>query len=162
MTTCDPASYLDAYNFIKVALYRRLNRLFGSESTFSGRKDSDLKRLIYEATMPTDGSNAESMEELMERVRKQQPQSLPLVNETISSFNPHLIVNRVTPNSNVTQVVKRIQEVSRKMLSISVGYLGSLPYQSEIELSARDLVPIVARYPKGDLAKKIGNIIDKL
>lgn len=162
MTTCDPASYLDAYNFIKVALYRRLNRLFGSESTFSGRKDSDLERLIYEATMPTDGSNVESMEELMERVRKQQPQSLPLVNETISSFNPHLIVNRVTPNSNVTQVVKRIQEVSRKMLSISVGYLGSLPYQSEIELSARDLVPIVARYPKGDLAKKIGNIIEKL
>jgi len=162
MTTCDPASYLDAYNFIKVALYRRLNRLFGSESTFSGRKDSDLKRLIYEATMPTDGSNAESMEELMERVRKQQPQSLPLVNETISSFNPHLIVNRVTPNSNVTQVVKRIQEVSRKMLSISVGYLGRLPYQSEIESSARDLVPIVARYPRGDLAKKIGNIIDKL
>jgi len=162
ITTCDPASYLDAYNFIKVALYRRLNRLFGSESTFSGRKDSDLEQLIYEATMPTDGSNAESMKELLERVRKQQPQSLPLVNEAISSFNPHLILNRVTPNSNVTQIVERIQEVSRKMLSIDVRYLGSLPYQSEIELSARDLVPIVARYPKGDLAKKIGNIIEKL
>lgn len=162
MTTCDPASYLDAYNFIKVALYRRLNRLFGSESTFSGRKDSDLERLIYEATMPTDGSNVESMEELMERVRKQQPQSLPLVNEAISTFNPYLIVNRVTHNSNAIQIVERIQEVSRRMLSIDVRYLGSLPYQSEIESSARDLVPIVARYPKGDLAKKIGNIIDKL
>ena len=32
LTTCDPASYLEAYNLIKVGLYRRLNRLFGEES----------------------------------------------------------------------------------------------------------------------------------
>ena len=32
LTTCDPASYLDAYNFIKVALFRKLNRIFGPES----------------------------------------------------------------------------------------------------------------------------------
>ncbi len=32
VTTCEPASYLEAYNFIKVGLLRRLNRLFGGES----------------------------------------------------------------------------------------------------------------------------------
>lgn len=46
MTTCDPASYLDAYNFIKVALYRKLNRLFGPESTLTNRKDTDFQQLI--------------------------------------------------------------------------------------------------------------------
>jgi len=162
MTTCDPASYLDAYNFIKVALYRKLNRLFGLESAFSDRKDSDLERLIYEATMSTNGSNVESIEELMERVRKQQPQNLPLVSEAISTFNPYLIVNRVSHNSNAIQIVKRIQQVSRERLSIDVTYLGSLPYQSEIESSARDLVPIVAKYPKANLAKEMSRIIEKL
>ncbi len=162
MTTCDPASCLDAYSFIKVALYRRLNRLFGPESTFRARKDIDLMKLIHEATMSPNGSNVKNIEELMERVKKQQSQSLSLVSEAISTFSPYLIVNRVTHNSNVTRVVERIQEVSRKMLSVEVGYLGSLPYQSEIESSAMDLVPIVARYPEGDLAKRMSGIMERL
>jgi flagellar biosynthesis protein FlhG len=162
MTTLEPASYLDAYSFIKVALYRKLNRLFGPESKFRTQKDRGLQRLIYEDTTSSKGSSVKNIEELLQRVKEQQPQSLSLVIEAISSFNPHLILNRVTHNSNVTQVVERIQEVSRKMLSIRIGYLGSLPYQSEIESSAMDLVPIVARYPEGDLAKKISVIIEKL
>ena len=162
MTTRDPASYLDAYNFIKVALYRRLNRLFGPESRFRAQKDRDLEKLIYEATMSSNGSNSKNIEELMERVKKQQSQSLSLLSEAISTFDPYLIVNRVTHNSNVIQIVKRIQEVSRRMLSIDVRYLGSVPYQSEIESSARDLVPIVARYPEGDLVKKMSGIVEKL
>jgi len=162
MTTGDPASCLDAYNFIKVALYRRLNRLFGPESRFRARKDKDLERLIYEATMSPDGLRVKSMEELMERVKKQQSQSLSLVSEAISTFSPYLIVNRVTHNSNGTRVVERIQAVSRKMLSVEVGYLGSLPYQPEIEASAMDLVPIVARYPEGDLAKRMSGIMERL
>ena len=162
MTTRDPASYLDAYNFIKIALYRRLNRLFGLESSFMAQKDRGLQRLIYEETMSSNGSNIKNIEELMERVKKQQSESLSLLTEAISTFNPHLILNRVTHNSNVTQVVERIQEVSRRILSIDVKYLGSFPYQQEIEFSAMDLVPIVARYPEGDLAKKMSVIIEKL
>jgi len=162
MTTCDPASYLEAYNFIKIALYRKLNRLFGPESTFRLRKDSDLEQLIYEATRSSNGLNVKSIAELMERVKKRQPWNLPLISKVISTFNPHLIVNRVTHNSNINEVVERIQKVSKRMLSIRVGYLGSLPYQSEIEASARDLVPIVARYPAGNLAKTMGRMIGKL
>ena len=46
MTTCDPASYLDAYNFIKTALYRKLNRLFGPESKYKAQKDQALEQFI--------------------------------------------------------------------------------------------------------------------
>ncbi|MBW1715971.1 MAG: AAA family ATPase [Deltaproteobacteria bacterium] len=162
MTTCDPASYLDAYSFIKVALYRKLNRLFGSESAFRHRRDIDLQKLIHQATMSTNGSQVKSIEELLVRIREQRSQGLPLVRDAISTFNPHLIVNRITHNSNASQVVKRIQEVSRKMLSIRVGYLGGLPYKPEIECSARDLIPIVARYPRGEVAKEMNQMMEKL
>lgn len=162
MTTCDPASYLDAYNFIKVALYRKLNRLFGPESTFRGKKDTDFQQLIHEATLSSNGSNVKTIKELMARVKKRQPQNLSLISEAISDYNPYLIVNRTTSTSAATQVVKRIQEVSTKMLSIKVEYVDSIAYQSEIESSARDLIPIVARYPQGKSAKKMRHIIKKL
>ena len=160
VTTCDPASYLDAYNFIKVALYRRLDRLFGPESTFRAQKDGALEKLIREATKSPNGSNVESIKELTEKVRKQQYHNLPLITEVVSTFTPYLLMNRVRQKSNAIEVVKRIREVSEKMLSIKVEYLGNLPYQSEIEHSARDLVPVVSRYPEGDLAKNISRIIE--
>ena len=31
LTTCEPASYLDAYGFLKMSLHRRLTRLFGAD-----------------------------------------------------------------------------------------------------------------------------------
>ena len=162
MTTCDPASYIDAYNFIKTALYRKLNRLFGSESKYKDQKDHNLEQLIRKATMPENGSKFVKMENLLEEVKRQLPQSLPLLSEAILTFNPNLIVNRVPPNYNVCQIVDRIQEVATKMLSINVRYLGCIGYQPEIELSARNLVPIVSKSTNCDLAKNMRQIADNL
>ena len=160
MTTCDPASYLDAYNFIKTALYRKLNRLFRAESKYRACKDHDLEKLIIEATMSKNGSKIVKVEDLVEKVKVKLPQSLSVLSEAISTFSPYLVVNRAPQNFNVSQIVKRIQMVSRKMLSIKVRYCGSIPYQPEIELSARNLVPIVAKSTNGNLARKMSHIAE--
>jgi flagellar biosynthesis protein FlhG len=162
MTTCDPASYLDAYNFIKIALYRRLNRLFGSESKYKEQKDSDLEQIIREATMPANGSEIEKIEDLVEKVKRQLPRSLPVLNEALSTLKPYLVINRVPQNINVSKIVKRIQEVSSKMLSLKVRHLESIPYQPEIEASAINLVPIVANPANCDLERKINDIVEYL
>jgi flagellar biosynthesis protein FlhG len=162
MTTCDPASYVDAYNFIKTALYRKLNRLFGPESKYKDQKDHDLEQLIHKATMPANVSKFVRLENLVEEVKRDMPQSLPVLSEAILAFNPNLIVNRVPPNFNVSQIVGRIREVSMKMLSINVRYLGCVGYQPEIELSARNLVPVVSKDPNCDLAKNFGQITEHL
>jgi flagellar biosynthesis protein FlhG len=160
MTTCDPASYLDAYNFIKAALYRKLSRLFGPETNYNAQKDHDLERLICEATTSENGSKIVKIENLVEKVAKQLPGSLPVLSEAISSFSPNLVVNRVPKNFNISQIVRRIQEVSSKMLSIKVKYLGNIPYQQEIELSTRSLVPIVTSSTNSDLARKMSHIVE--
>ena len=90
------------------------------------------------------------------------PQSLPVLSEAILTFNPNLIVNRVPPNYNVSQIVDRIREVATKMLSINVRYLGCISYQKEIELSARNLVPVVSKSTDCDLAKNMSQIVDTL
>jgi len=162
VTTCYPASFLDAYNFIKVALYRKLNRLFGPESAFNAWKDKDLERLIHDATMPTNGNKVASIGELIKRVKTQQPWNLALINQVLKNFNPKLIVNMIAEDSNATKMVNRIQDVSQKMLSIQVGYLGSIPYQPEIEYSAKELIPVVVRYPKGILSEKMAHMIDEI
>ena len=164
LTTCDPASYLDAYRFIKVALYRKLNRLFGPESVFrsSKNKDTDLAKLIYEATTSTDGTAVKNIKELLERIEKQLPLNVPFMNEVIASYTPYLVLNKVTDNSNVSDIVNHIQKVSKQMLSIDIEHIGSVSFQPEIEESARSLIPLVAKNPTGKMAKEIGHILKKL
>ncbi|MEN6319444.1 MAG: P-loop NTPase [Syntrophaceae bacterium] len=162
VTTCDPASYLEAYHFIKVALYRKLNRLFGAESTFPGKKDADLRDLIYEFTAFSNESRENTIGELFALIKEKQNKYLSFIEDAVSSYHPRLLVNRVTDSCNVNEVVERISVVSKKMLSVNVGYIGSLPYQQEIESSARELVPVIAKYPHGLIAKQKRLIVHKL
>lgn len=162
VTTCDPASYLEAYNFIKVALFRKLSRLFGAESELRKKKDIKLESLIEEFTQSPNGSRFKMIDELMEEVRRKHPQHATLLQEVISSFNASLLVNRVGSRCNVSQVVKRLQNVSRKMLSINLRYIGSLPQQTEIESSARNLVPMITSHPGSMFAQGVHVLTDSL
>ena len=85
-----------------------------------------------------------------------------MIRGIISTYHPYLVVNRVTDQCNVKDVVERIKAVSKKMLSVNVECVGSIPYQQEIEISVRELVPVVARYPQGILAKETRRIVNKI
>jgi flagellar biosynthesis protein FlhG len=162
VTTCDPASYLEAYNFLKVALYRKINRIFGAESVFPEKKDEDLRDLIYEFTAATNRSREHTIRELFDLIKEKQPRHLSMIKKVVSAYHPRLVINRVTGSCNVNDVVERIKTVSKKMLSIHVDHIGSLPYQQEIEASTRELVPVIARHPHGIIAKKTRLIANKL
>jgi len=162
LTTCDPASYLDAYNLIKVALFRKLNRIFGPESELRKHKDPDLLSIIKEATMPENGNKGKVIGGLIERVKNQLPKGLPLIEHVLETFRPGLVVNMISENDNVSEVVNRIQDVSQKMLTVAVDYLGSIDYQSGIKRSAQDLIPVISRDPEGNLSECIRDILSAI
>ena len=162
VTTCDPASYLEAYSFIKVALHRKLSRMFGPESPFHAQKNSELEIIIRDFVQSSNGTSGKPIETLIQQVHAVQPQNTALLKGVINSFSPQIIVNLTDDDANVDGVVTRIQEVSQKMLSLQVGFLGSIPYQPEIKQSARDLVPVVARYPKGRYSESISKMLAEL
>ncbi|MBN2124838.1 MAG: P-loop NTPase [Deltaproteobacteria bacterium] len=158
LTTCDPASYLEAYNFIKVALYRKLNRIFGAESSLGWKKNPALQRLIQEATLGSNGNRVRDMEGLLEKIRKEHPRYLPGIEEILKDFRPGIVVNMISKETNEASVIQRIQEVSTRMLSIEVVHLGNLPYQKQVKRSAVNLVPVVSRHRTGVVARTIEEI----
>ena len=158
MATCDPAAYLEAYNFIKVALYRKLNRLFGEESDLGLEKDAELANLITRLTRPNGSDRLANIMELRDRIRQEQPRNLFLINQLLRSFRPKLVLNMVEDQSNTDSVVWRIREVAEKMLCTKVDFVGSLPFETEIKRSARDLVPAVSRAPRGFYSMSLNHI----
>ncbi|HPW35419.1 MAG: MinD/ParA family protein [Syntrophorhabdus sp.] len=166
VTTRDSASYIGAYHFLKAAMYRRFNRLFGPESRFRMYKNHQLEQLIREMMNPADGEWPKSINDLLEKVRQEQPDHFPFMCEVVENFNSYLVVNKV-PNRllrtfDVNPIITRIQQVTRTWLAKEVTYLGSISFQPEVENSMIDLVPVVAKYPKGKMAEELGSIMSKL
>ena len=159
MTTCDPAAYLDAYTFIKLGLYRRLLRLFGAESIYRKFKDEEMQAIIKTFVSPNGSNDARYISDLLTQIERQAPQRSYLVKETIDGFKPHLVVNMSESKEEVDNLIKRMQQVSQRMLNITIDFAGSIPSDRLVAKSAHDLKPEVALHPNGELARRIAQII---
>jgi flagellar biosynthesis protein FlhG len=166
MTTRDSASYIGAYHFLKAAMYRRFQRLFGPESKFKMYKNQELEKLIHDATMSVSEGGPRTINDLLARVKEEQPVYFPFISEVIQTFSAHLIVNKVPNrllgNFDINPIISRMQQVTKTWLAKEVNYLGSISQQPEIENSMIDLVPVVAKYPKGKMAEELSAIVAKL
>lgn len=166
LTTRDSASYIGAYHFLKAAMYRRFQRLFGPESKFKMYKNHELEKLIHEATMPSAGSGPRTINDLLQKVKEEQPAYFPFVSEVVETFKAYLVVNKVPNrllgNFDINPIISRMQQVTKTWLAKEVTYLGSISQQPEIESSMIDLVPVVAKYPKGKMAGELGTIVARL
>jgi len=159
MTTCDPAAYLDAYTFIKMALYRRLARLFGSESIYRKIKDADLQALIQRFVAPQQSDTPAKVTDLMVQIQDHAPRRGYIVEQALQGFGPQLVVNLVDSQEEVKNLVLRMQKVAQRMLSTQVQLAGTIYRDRNVARSAHDLKPEVGLHPNGILARNIRQIM---
>lgn len=163
VTTRDSASYIGAYHFIKAAMYRKMLRIFSAESKFASRRNPDIEHAIITLLGSTEGEpDAKSIPEFLQKLEALEPGASDIAKEAIADFSPMLVVNRIPAGFAASQVSDKLQGVIRRYLSKEVPCVGAIPYQAEIEQSVVDLVPVVARYPQGAMARGMGELIRTL
>jgi flagellar biosynthesis protein FlhG len=162
VTSCEPAAYVGAYNFIKVALQRKLSRLGGVESAYRKVVDPDLTYFVDKAITASNRNGENFIAKLKEHLQVDAPDQVELIDTILGTFEPQVVVNMVDKPSAAGAVIERIQEVARKMLSIEVGHLGSIPFEKEVKNSALELVPSVVKYPDGAFAEALRSIYYQL
>jgi flagellar biosynthesis protein FlhG len=159
LTTCEPASYLDAYGFIKMSLHRKLTRIFGAESAYREYRDIEVERLIKAYIYASPSADSRHMSDLLEQLRQEKPDHHNLIRELLDGFRPAAVVTMFENQDQVDELVSRLKKVSSKMLSIDLDYFGAVPFQRQIQQSAKELVPLVAKAPDGDLARILRRIV---
>jgi flagellar biosynthesis protein FlhG len=162
LTTCEPASYMDAYGFIKLSLHRKLTRLFGAESEFRNGRDHQLELLIKDHILSTPTAQGRHISDLIRRIEHEQPAHGRLIKKVVDDFRPATIVTMVQAQEQVDELVTRLQNVSRKILSIDLNFFGCLPFEKQIQQSARELVPHVSKTPDGNFANALRRIVLKM
>jgi len=159
LTTCEPASYLDAYGFIKMSLHRKLTRLFGAESAYREHRDMEVERLIKAHIYANTSATSRHMSDLLEQLQQEKPVHHNLIQELLDGFRPGTVVTMFDAKEQVDELVSRLKKVSSKMLSIDLDYYGCVPFERQIQQSAKELVPLVAKAPDGDLARILRRIV---
>jgi flagellar biosynthesis protein FlhG len=158
LTTCEPASYMDAYGFIKLSLQRKLTRLFGAESVNYKNRDRHLEQLIRDFFFSSDTAHARHISNLLSHLENEYPSQVPFVKKVIDDFRPATIVTMIQAQAQVDELVTRLRNVSRKILSIDLDYFGCLPFESQVQQSAVDLVPYVSKTSNGNFTKALRRI----
>ncbi len=123
VTSPEPGAVMNAYGFIKGALFRKLQSIF--------RKHSEINSLVESESIKSEGENRLTLEQFAEEVKRIDPELYPLINEVEQSFNPALVVNRV-PAGQSHILVKNLIALCTDKLGIKMEHIGNLPDMREI------------------------------
>lgn len=118
ITAPEPGAVMNAYSFIKGALFRRLQSVF--------KKHPEIGPIIETETKRTDRDKSFTLEWLAGQVRKIAPDMLPLIREIELDFNPALVVNQTTEGRKHV-LVKNLMTLCSERLGITIEHTGNLP-----------------------------------
>ena len=124
--------------------------------------DNQLCTVLKENTIANGQPMAQSILSLLDSVVKNDPFDLPQVLQTVISFNPNLIVNKVSSLLHANQVADSISDLAKRYLSITVGRPGFINRYPKIENDLRNNVLLLAQEPKGNMARDFDWIVGNL
>jgi flagellar biosynthesis protein FlhG len=149
----EPGSILNAYGFIKGALFRKLQNIFKSHTKIGPLIKSGLNK--------TGANDFFSFEWLRSIVQELDPEMLPMLQEIKFSFQPALVVNRAT-KCETLPIVENLMRVCNDQLGIPLRHLGNIP---EVKSISRYLLNIPGFYKTQHGAaflKTVNHIYDEL
>jgi flagellar biosynthesis protein FlhG len=118
VTAPEPGAVMNAYSFIKAALFRKLQGIF--------KKHPDIGPLIEAKTKNPEEDKKFSLEWLAEKTGDLAPDMLPLIEEVEKDFSPALVVNRIDTGKKHV-LVDNLMSLCEKRLGISMENVGNLP-----------------------------------
>jgi flagellar biosynthesis protein FlhG len=123
ITAPEPGAVMNAYSFIKGALFRKMQNIFKHHEEISALIDAETKHSGSETSF--------TLEWFSEKLKITAPELLPLVHEIEESFTPALIINRA-PAGQTHLLVKNLMSLCMVKLGIQLEHIGDLPDVREI------------------------------
>jgi flagellar biosynthesis protein FlhG len=123
ITAPEPGAVMNAYSFIKGALYRKMQNIF--------KHHAEIAALIEAETRTGESEKRFTLEWLSEKLKSMSPDLLPLIDEIGQSFAPALIINRA-PEGQTHLLVKNLISLCTEKLGINLDHVGDLPDVREI------------------------------
>jgi flagellar biosynthesis protein FlhG len=147
----EPASILDSYSFVKVSVYRLLERFFSEHKSLK-----DLAQKIKNGSL---GQLKDlSLEFIFKEVRDRDASAYNKLKERYDRFCVSLVVN-MAENRKDFQIAESMQHVLKEKCLLNVGILGTMPFDKLARRAARSFTPIIVEYPRSQPSKAIHQML---
>ena len=153
LTAPEPGAVMNAYGFIKGAIFRKLQGVFRKHAELGPIIDSEMKR--------TDDSRKLTLEWLSEQIKLIAPEMLPLIEEIEQSFCPALVVNRVAEDEKHI-LVENLISLCNDKLGVPVQHMGNLPDIPDIRNYLLDVPKFLTTINGKSYEIAVRNIVGKL
>jgi flagellar biosynthesis protein FlhG len=145
VATPDPTSVLDLYRFIKLAAIRRvLSSFLARDAMAEALSDRDFS----------------SVEEVLDVAGKTDEAGRGVAESTLRTFQPALILNRVSGRSRVN--VLQLRKLLKEYVGGDLTLLGEIPDDPAMERAVRTYLPVVDSDPSAPAAIALAKIADAL
>lgn len=153
ITAPEPGAVMNAYSFIKGALFRKVQAVF--------KNHPGLAAIIEDATKNPDSGRQFTLEWFSEKIRDSAPDMLSLVGEIEQAFRPALVINRA-PEGRTHLLVKNLITLCKEKLGITLEHVGDLPEVREMSNYLLN-VPLLLDKPfAGNYFSSVQRIIERL
>jgi len=128
----EPPSIQEAYNFIKVCLFRRLTRLFG--------QDPEVSAILQYRQDPSHHRDTRLLADILAKVRKVDSRAAERLEETIAGFRPRLILNMVHHADEAIEAMA-LEVAVHDLLGLTIDNWGEVPYDPAVLRAIRSMRP---------------------
>ena len=147
----EPQAKIDAYAFIKNAVYRRVLQAFG--------RNTLLKDLIL--NFGNNGPRTLKIRDLINLIRDEVPAYGDKAQEIVDTFRPKLIMNKVRKKTQLEDA-RRFVYLVREYLSIEMEYLGHIEYDERVMDACEKMRPFLLEQPTSRVSLSIYNTLFNL
>ncbi|MBI4382698.1 MAG: P-loop NTPase [Nitrospinae bacterium] len=153
ITLPEMPSVMNAFSFLKAALFRRLH------SAFQNRPD--ILSLLDQSTNFEVDNEVHSIDQFREKLAEKAPEEIETANSIVDAFKPGLIVNRVRRKKDIL-LGENLIKLARKYLDIELKYLGYIVESDRVRESVEEMVPFLIKDPQSKPSENLQQIIGAL
>ena len=147
----EPTSIENAYGFLKIAIYRHIERFLSKRWDFE-----DINKKLRSKSM-----NFPNVESIIEATAQIDKDIAAAITTFIAAFKPGMILNQVKFKRELN-VFYGFESVVKKYLSIDIEKLGFLPYDEKVSECVKLLKPYYLRFPDSETVGCIDDIRDQM
>ena len=153
-TTPETTSVLNAYSFIKTAVFRLLYRSFKPKSIERG-----IINIFVNGKL--EGSGRSFSTDLLEDLYSFSEKSGEEAQLKLKEFQPMVLINRVENEQSINLGMK-LKDITKKNIGIDPAFLGYLPEDREVQASIFRRSPVIMTHPASPFSAATAELARKL
>lgn len=157
VTTPEPTSVVNTYEFLKNVVYRILFRFF--------RRQPELLRIVKQSTMPSAPDDLCTISHVIDSIGAEHPWLGDCVRDACRDLSLHMVFNQARKASDA-QLGHKLHNICENHLSLDLNYAGLVYYNEQVPSSVLRMQPISVSKPDSPTSlgiKRISqNILSKV